>query len=253
MLGSLKREVKVALADGKFWIMLLLLFVVGTLTVGAFSLVGGGDVTGSSAPAWVLYAHLIFTVDFAVGWLSIRRFARWNEGSEASGDTGPKLVLRIFLTLGAGELLLAALVLGAYFGGWVFLSGGEAGGVLPFGTRVQSPADFGAYLSRYYAVAALTVVSAAGVGAGLAASTGSLLLAAGLGMGLWLISAISVYAPWKLASLLYFQLYGIPRWLAGEAGFPALLLFLVPLAYATVGWSAVLWSVVAREKRSRDI
>lgn len=253
MLGPLKSEGKVALADVKFWAAILLLLVAGALTAGAFSLVGGGEVTGASAPAWVLYAHLIFTIDFAVGWLSVRRFARWNEGSEVSGGTGPRLVLRIFLTLVAAELLLAALVLGAYLGGWIFLPSGEAGGDLPFGTRAQSPADFGAYLSRYYAVAALTVASAAGVGAGLAASTRSPLLSAGLGAALWLASAVSVYMPWKLASLLYFQFYGIPRWLAGEAGFPAFLLFLVPLAYATVGWSAVLWSVVAREERAEEI
>lgn len=253
MLGSLKREVKVALADGKFWIVLLLLFVVGTLTVETFSLVGGGDVTGFSAPAWVFYAHLIFTVDFTVGWLSLRRFARWNEGSEASGDSDSRLVLRIFLTLIAAELLLAALMLGAYLGGWVFLPGGESGGDLPFGARLRSPADADACLLRYSAVATLTVASAAGVGAGLAASTRSSLLSAGLGIGLWLASAVSVYAPWKLVSLFYFQLYGIPRRLAGVADLPVLLLFLVPLAYATVGWAAVLWSAVAREKRSEEI
>jgi hypothetical protein len=253
MLGPLKSEGKVALADGKFWAAILLLFVAGALTAGAFSLAGGGEVTGSSAPAWVLYAHMIFTVDFAVGWLSIRRFARWDEGSEASGGTVPKLVLRIFLTLVAAELLLAALVLGAYLGGWIFLPGAEAGGDFPLGAQAQSSGDAGIYLFRYTAVAALTVVSAAGVGAGLAVSTGSLLLAAGLGTGLWLISAISVYAPWKLASLLYFQLYGIPRWLAGTVDFPVFLLFLVPLAYATVGWSTVLWSVVDREERSEEI
>lgn len=69
----------------------------------------------------------------------------------------------------------------------------------------------------------------------------------------WIMLLLLFVAPWKLVSLLYFQLYGIPRWLAGVVDSPMLLLFLVPLAYATVGWSAVLWSAVAREKRSEEI
>lgn len=240
MLDRFKSEVRVALMDTKFWGACGLLVVIGLLTTGAFSLISGGKLTGASVTAWVLYSHLIFTLDFAVAWLSIRRFARSNSGQDTAG-TVLSFVYRILITMAGAEVLLVALIFGSYVGGWIFLPGGE-GGDLPFGFRTETLQELYAYLFQYFSIAALTVVAVSGVVAGIAAITGSFPLSVMISAVLWLVSGLSVYAPWRLGSLLYFQFYGIPRWLAGETDFPVLLLFVVPVSYAIIGWFIVLWS-----------